>query len=348
MDGAGKFVKGDAIAALVIVALNLAGGVVGGRGVSWALAGRRGLDVRTALDRQRAGHDAPCLPDLDRDGHDGHARRLRRCARRRFGGATLRASRCAAQCRHAAAGTRARSRAAAPALHRAGWQRFRHGGARAAKSRGDPRARRSRRASAANATRCGGRSWRWGSSVSTPCRVEIGADLALLLTPPLSDALLDRIGEVRRALAADIGVVLPGVRLARRPRARSAHLRHPRARPMAGDGRLELERLLAVADEAVLGAFRSADRTRARLRVARGVDSRPTFARARSTRARSSSIRSRCSARTSRRSRARTPPSSLADKSCKRCSNTCKTTGARAGEGDRRRRAAVRRAAPRD
>ena len=73
--------------------------------------------------------------------------------------------------------------------------------------------------------------------------VEIGAELAPLLAHPLADALLDRIGEVRRALAADIGVVLPGVRLrddlARDPQSDA----RARARPVfAGTGRLELER----------------------------------------------------------------------------------------------------------
>jgi flagellar biosynthesis protein FlhA len=43
--------------------------------------------------------------------------------------------------------------------------------------------------------------------------IEMGLDLAALLAPPLADALLDRIGEVRRAVAGDVGLVLPGVRL---------------------------------------------------------------------------------------------------------------------------------------
>ncbi len=43
--------------------------------------------------------------------------------------------------------------------------------------------------------------------------IEIGANLAPLLASPLADALLDQVGEVRRALAVEIGVVLPGVRL---------------------------------------------------------------------------------------------------------------------------------------
>ena len=82
--------------------------------------------------------------------------------------------------------------------------------------------------------------------------IDVGADVALLLAPPLCDALLDRIGEVRRALAADIGVVLPGVRLrddlARDPATYAIRVRDR----LAGTGRLDLRRLLAVADEAVI------------------------------------------------------------------------------------------------
>ena len=72
------------------------------------------------------------------------------------------------------------------------------------------------------------------------------------MTPPNADALLDRIGDVRRALAAETGIVIPGVRL------RDDGLRAPdtyaiRVRDrVAGEGRLRLDRLLAVAPEAVL------------------------------------------------------------------------------------------------
>jgi flagellar biosynthesis protein FlhA len=63
---------------------------------------------------------------------------------------------------------------------------------------------------------------------------------------------LDRIGDVRRALAAETGIVIPGVRL------RDDGMRAPdtyaiRVRDrIAGEGRLRLDRLLAVAPEEVL------------------------------------------------------------------------------------------------
>jgi flagellar biosynthesis protein FlhA len=85
--------------------------------------------------------------------------------------------------------------------------------------------------------------------------IEIGAELARLLAPPLADGLLDRIGEVRRALAADIGVVLPGVRL-RDELSRDPHSYGLRVRDrLVAHGRLELDRVLAVADEAILQRF---------------------------------------------------------------------------------------------
>ncbi|HEY9180274.1 MAG TPA: flagellar biosynthesis protein FlhA [Candidatus Baltobacteraceae bacterium] len=82
--------------------------------------------------------------------------------------------------------------------------------------------------------------------------IEIGANLAQLLAPPLADALLDRVGEVRRALAAEIGIVLPGVRLrddlSRDPDTYAIRVRDR----IAGEGTLQLERLIAVAEDGVL------------------------------------------------------------------------------------------------
>jgi flagellar biosynthesis protein FlhA len=82
--------------------------------------------------------------------------------------------------------------------------------------------------------------------------IDVGADLAHLLVPPLSDALLDRIGEVRRALAGEIGLVLPGVRLrddlARDPPSYAIRVRDR----VVAQGRLDLARAMAVADVEIL------------------------------------------------------------------------------------------------
>jgi flagellar biosynthesis protein FlhA len=82
--------------------------------------------------------------------------------------------------------------------------------------------------------------------------IDVGADLTQLLVPPLADALLDRIGEVRRALAGEIGLVLPGVRLrddlARDPQTYAIRVRDR----IVAQGRLDLTRVMAVADTEVL------------------------------------------------------------------------------------------------
>jgi flagellar biosynthesis protein FlhA len=85
--------------------------------------------------------------------------------------------------------------------------------------------------------------------------IDVGIDLYALLVPPNADALLDRIGDVRRALAAETGVVIPGVRL------RDDSLRAPdtyaiRVRDrLAGEGRVRLDCFLAVAPEAILATI---------------------------------------------------------------------------------------------
>ena len=84
--------------------------------------------------------------------------------------------------------------------------------------------------------------------------IDIGADLYALLAPPNAEALLDRIADVRRALAAETGIVIPGVRL------RDDPLRDPRTYAIrvrdriAAEGSLFLDRLLAVGAPAVLDA----------------------------------------------------------------------------------------------
>jgi flagellar biosynthesis protein FlhA len=76
--------------------------------------------------------------------------------------------------------------------------------------------------------------------------IDVGSDLYGLLAPPNADALLDRIADVRRALAAELGIVIPGVRLrddgTRDPRTYAIRVRDR----VAGEGTVRLERLLAV------------------------------------------------------------------------------------------------------
>ena len=82
--------------------------------------------------------------------------------------------------------------------------------------------------------------------------IEIGEQLGALLAAPHADALLDRIGEVRRALAAEIGIVMPGVRL-RDDLSRGGRSYAIRVRDdLAAEGELYLEKVLAVGETSAL------------------------------------------------------------------------------------------------
>ena len=82
--------------------------------------------------------------------------------------------------------------------------------------------------------------------------IDVGADLFPLLVAPNCEALLDRVADVRRALAAETGVVIPGVRL------RDDPLRDPRTYALrvrdriVAEGIVRLDRLIAVGAPEVL------------------------------------------------------------------------------------------------
>ena len=85
--------------------------------------------------------------------------------------------------------------------------------------------------------------------------IDVGADLYALLAPPNSETLLDRVADVRRALAAETGIVIPGVRL------RDDPLRDPRTYALrvrdrvVAEGVVRLDRLVAVAAPEVLACL---------------------------------------------------------------------------------------------
>lgn len=85
--------------------------------------------------------------------------------------------------------------------------------------------------------------------------IDVGTDLYGLLAPPNAEALLDRIADVRRALAAEIGIVIPGVRLrddgVRDPRTYAIRVRDR----VVGEGIVRLDRLIAVGSAAALAAL---------------------------------------------------------------------------------------------
>jgi flagellar biosynthesis protein FlhA len=239
MDGAGKFVKGDAIAALVIVVLNLAGGVIVGvayHGLgplnalvttlpAFLISTSMGLMVtRVAGEGALAVDLAAQLvarPDALRTAGVlmGVLAFVPALPAPVFGALSLAA--------FGAASASSRRRRTADEQLRAAIERRRKDAIRRPESA-------------------------FALVGVDALSIDVGTDLYALLTPPNADALLDRIGDVRRALAAETGLVIPGVRL------RDDGLRTPdtyaiRVRDrIAGEGRVRLDRLLAVATDAVL------------------------------------------------------------------------------------------------
>jgi flagellar biosynthesis protein FlhA len=251
MDGAGKFVKGDAVAALVIVALNL----VGGLAVGTLYRGLSPLDALQTFALLSIGNAlVTTLPAFLISTAMGMM--VTRVASDGALGADLAAQLFARPDVLRAAGALLIVLSFVPALPRplffslgAGSWMLAHAAQRRSR-REEQRARDVRERSRRSAMRRP--ELALGLIGVDPVAIDIGADLASLLVPPLSETLLDRVGEVRRALAADIGIVLPGVRLrddlARDPRTYAIRVRDR----IAGEGRLDLERVLAVADEPVV------------------------------------------------------------------------------------------------
>ena len=251
MDGAGKFVKGDAVAALIIVALNLAGGVV----VGVAYDGLSPIDAIDTFALLSIGNAlVTTLPAFLISTAMGMM--VTRVASDGALGADLAAQLFARPDVLRSAGALLFVLSFVPALPRPVFMllgitafALAHAAAR----------RRTQRDAAAQAAKDRAKRQAMrrpelalGLIGVDAMSIDIGSEIAQLLAPPLADALLDRIGEVRRALAGEIGIVLPGVRLrddlARDPMTYAIRVRDR----VAGEGRLQLERLLAVADASVL------------------------------------------------------------------------------------------------
>lgn len=259
MDGAGKFVKGDAVAALVIVALNLCGGIV----VGMAYHGMAPLDALDTFALLSIGNAlVTTLPAFLISTAMGMM--VTRVATDGALGADLAAQLFARPDVLRSAGGLLVALAFVPALPRPLF--FTLGiGAFALAQAAAVRLRRQRGASQRESERARRNVMRrpelaLGLIGVNAVAIDLGADLTRLLIAPAADALLDRIGEVRRALAGDIGVVLPGVRL-RDDLTRDAQRYAIRVRDrVAGEGRLEVDRLLAVAEEPVVSRFGTVNR----------------------------------------------------------------------------------------
>jgi len=252
MDGAGKFVKGDAIAALVIVVLNLIGGIV----VGLAYHGMSVLDALNTFAILSIGNAlVTTLPAFLLSTSMGLM--VTRVAGDGSLGIDIATQVLERPGVLRAAGVFAAVLALVPALPHVLFGALAVGLFAVAQYASRAQAARACAATATHdlARRAAIRRPEMALALvgTDAVAIDIGADLAALLAPPLADALLDRIGEVRRALAGDIGIVLPGVRLrddlAREPTTYAIRVRDG----LAGEGRLRLDRVLAVADEAVLG-----------------------------------------------------------------------------------------------
>lgn len=254
MDGAGKFVKGDAMAALVIVALNLAGGIV----VGIAYNRLSPLDALNTFALLSIGNAlVTTLPAFLISTAMGMM--VTRVASDGALGADLAAQLFARPDVLRSAGALLVLLSFVPALPRPVFLTL--GSAAFVLAHVTARQHASRRArETADAERAKRQALRrpelaLGLVGVDAISIDVGAEIAQLLAPPLAEALLDRIGEVRRALATELGIVLPGVRL-RDDLARDGHTYAIRVRDrVVGEGRLELGRLLAVADASLLIRF---------------------------------------------------------------------------------------------
>jgi len=251
MDGAGKFVKGDAVAALVIVALNLAGGIV----VGVAYHGLSPLDSLQTFALLSIGNAlVTTLPAflistamgllvtrVAGDGALGVDLALQ-LVNRPDVLRTAAALMAILGCVPALPGPLfwALALAAFTAAFFAD-KRNRAGAAGARASAERVRRNAIRRPEMA-----------LGLVGVDALAIDVGSDLYPLLAAPNADALLDRIGDVRRALAVELGLVIPGVRLRDDgSRAPDTYALRVRDRIVA-EGSLRLDVLVAVGPPGVL------------------------------------------------------------------------------------------------
>ncbi|MHB8461659.1 MAG: FHIPEP family type III secretion protein [Vulcanimicrobiaceae bacterium] len=248
MDGAGKFVKGDAIAAIVIVALNLVGGVIVGVAYD-GLSPLQALNTFALLTIGNAlvttlpaflistamGMMVTRVASEGALGSDLATQLLARPEILRMSGALLLALGFVPALPHVvfwALGLCALAMAQIASRHQAQRSLVRTGIEREAK-------RRAMRRPELALTLVG----------VDALSLEFGSDLAAMLASPMSDALLDRVGEVRRAVATEIGVVIPGVRVrddgTRDPASYAIRVRDR----IVASGHLQLHSQLAVGEE---------------------------------------------------------------------------------------------------
>ena len=251
MDGAGKFVKGDAVAAIVIVVLNLFGGIAVGVFYDGLSAGQAlntfalltiGNALVTTLPAflisTAMGMMVTRVASEGALGNDLAAQFLARPEIMRASGILLGALGCVPALPHVLFWT-----LGIAAFGLATFAARRHARTRIVEQHVQREAkRRAMRRPELALTLVG----------VDALSIEFGTGLAVMLAAPLSDALLDRVGEVRRALATELGIVIPGVRVrddfSRDP---SSYALRVRDRVVA-QGSIQLDRQLAVGEADLL------------------------------------------------------------------------------------------------
>ena len=217
MDGASKFVRGDAVAGLLVVFINIIGGIIIGVAQQGLGFCRSRADLHAAHRRRRPGHPDPGADRLDRGGPAGVEGRRQR---RRRQGADEAIVRLSAGARHvgrrdAGAGDAAgHSDAAVPG---AGQRRGRAGVLRPQEQ---PRSQGRRRDRGRRSRRCRGQGCRAAEEpIATALKIddlkiELGyALLPLVNGPDGTDRLTEQIKALRRSLAVEMGFVMPAVRI---------------------------------------------------------------------------------------------------------------------------------------
>ncbi len=245
MDGAGKFVKGDAVAALVIVALNLCGGIVVGT-LYHGLAPLEAVQTFAILSIGNAllttlpaflistamGLMVTRVAGDGALGIDLAAQLFARPDVLRIAGALVLALACVPAFPGPLFAVLGAGAFGAAELARRQLARAHAAHVELTQQRRRDAIRRPENAFALVGV--------------DALAIEVGSDLYALLAPPNCDALLDRIGDVRRSLAAEIGIVIPGVRLRNDPlRDPPTYAIRVRDRVVA-QGPLRLDRLVAV------------------------------------------------------------------------------------------------------
>ena len=217
MDGASKFVRGDAVAGLLVVFINIIGGIIIGVAQQGLGFGEAARSLHAAHRRRRPGHAGAGADRLDRGGPSGLQGRRQRRRRQGADEAALRLSAGARHVgrRHAGAGDAAgHSDAPVPGAGR------RRGGAGVVRAQAAS-------APPAAAAAAGGRYPAAAAAAAAAAeepiatalkiddlKIELGyALLPLVNGPDGTDRLTEQIKALRRSLAIEMGFVMPAVRI---------------------------------------------------------------------------------------------------------------------------------------